>query len=107
MPKKKIHKPIPPKLQYSKEEWVDILNTKLDYSKAGMFLHCDHCLTQYLDERDKNQGMSPESPRDTFHYEMSNYPFTYPNNTQVNIVVVWCKTCGRSIWDTRHLGNII
>jgi hypothetical protein len=76
---------------------------KLDYDKAQPFLHCDHCLKLYLADRKKNNGTSKASPRDTFHYEASGYPFEFPDTTVENIMVIWCKTCGRPVWDSRHL----
>ena len=91
-------------MKLTKKQIIETSKVKLRYKKVNRFLHCDHCLTKYLKaRRTAPGGNSPESPRDTFHYEMSSYPFQYPNKVNANIVVAWCKTCGRQIWDSRHL----
>lgn len=95
-----------PIIKLTKKQAIKTHKIKLNYKGAGMFLHCKHCLSKYLKARKKNNGVSKESPRGTIHYEASDYVFTYPNGIKANILVIWCKTCGRSIWDSRHLTNL-
>lgn len=76
-----------------------IQSQKLDYKKAGMFLHCKHCMDGFL-----GGGLHEiMTPRDFGMYEISDYPFEYPDGATANIMAVWCKRCGRRVWDSRHL----
>ena len=86
----------------TKKEIQKIMSTKLDYKKAGMFLHCKTCLDKFLGSKD-NKKMSP---RDFGSYEISDYVFTYPNKLKANILVLWCKRCGKEVWDSRHLTHL-
>jgi hypothetical protein len=74
------------------------MKIKLDYKKANMFAHCNHCLKKGLPYN--------ESPDSYMNYQMTSYPFTYPDKTKANILVVWCKKCKREIWDSRHLTHL-
>lgn len=90
------------KNKFSKKEMQKIMNTKLDYKKAGMFLHCKSCLDSFLGSK-KHEKMSA---RDYGEYEISDYVFTHPDKTTANILVFWCKRCGKEVWDSRHLTHL-
>lgn len=91
-------------MKIKKEDRQKIEDTKLDYQKAEMFLHCESCLKDFMDSIDYKASML--SPRDAMSYEVSSYPFTYPNGVTANIIVVWCKDCGKKVWDTRHMTHL-
>ena len=86
----------------TKKEIQKIMNTKLDYKKAGMFLHCKNCLDPFL----KSKEHEKMSARDWGEYEISDYVFTYPNKLKANILVLWCKRCGKEVWDSRYLTHL-
>jgi len=70
----------------------------LSISKAKDFFHCKSCEVQF-DSGPLKQSMTL---RDFGLYEISKYAFLYPGKKKsVDIVVVWCKRCGRNIWDNR------
>lgn len=80
---------------------------KIEISQEGkrdemMFMHCKHCAEKFIGSEEH----SKKSPRDKFSYEISSYPFTYPNGETCQIFAVWCKTCGRPVWDSRHLTHL-
>jgi hypothetical protein len=91
---------------FSDEEKKEIMERTLKYEDGFRFLHCSHCLGEYLAEREANGGVSKESPRDAMNYEKSSVPFTYPDGTTANILALWCKKCGRPVWDTRHMTHL-
>ena len=90
------------KKRFNKKEIQKIMDKKLDYKKAGMFLHCKSCLNKFLGS-EANKKMSP---RDFGSYEISDYIFTYPDKKTANILVFWCKRCGKSVWDSRFLTHL-
>ena len=69
----------------------------LDYSLVKSFMHCAHCMEQFLG----SPLHDVMTPGEYGLYEASRYPFTYSDGTHADIVVVWCKRCGRSVWDSR------
>jgi len=71
----------------------------LDYAKADSFLHCRHCLADFL----AGEFGDGESPREALSYELSAYPLEVEPGMMERIFVAWCKRCGRSVWDSRHL----
>ena len=87
----------------TKSDIIKIEKTKLNYKKVQQFFHCEHCLTKYLKARKAHGGISLLSPQEEMNYEFSSYPFKMPDKTIESILVVWCKTCNRSVWDSRHL----
>ena len=76
----------------------EIFKTELSQDNVKMYFHCKACLP-------KKHEYFPagESPQSFMSYEVSSYGFTYPSGVMANILVVWCKKCGKSIWDSRHL----
>lgn len=91
-------------IKLSSEEIKKTSKIKLDYEKANQFLHCKDCLTKFLKSADYKAGLF--SPKEYMEYEVSSYPFKYPNGHTANILVVWCKKCGKEVWDSRHLTHI-
>jgi len=91
-------------MKLNKKDQLKIEETKLDYEKAGMFLHCKECLEPFLKSLDYKAGLI--SPRNAMAYEASSYPFAYPNGTVANIMVIWCKNCGKKVWDSRHMQHV-
>jgi uncharacterized protein with PIN domain len=93
-------------MNLSNKDKKDIMDVELKYEDNTQFLHCEHCLSAYLKEREANDGESDLSPRDAMNYESASQVFTYPDGTTANIFTVWCKTCGRRVWDSRHLTHL-
>lgn len=85
-----------------KEFAIETENKELKYGKSKNFLHCAHCIKQFMGS-ELNETMTA---RDYGMYEVSGYPFVYPDGTRADIVVVWCKRCNRKVWDSRHLTNL-
>jgi len=82
----------------SQKDIAKILNTQLDPEKEGvMYLHCDSCLKKFKEEREEF------SPEELTSYQATAYPFELPNGSKIGIIVVWCKNCGKRVWDSRHL----
>ncbi len=72
----------------------------LDYHRPGvMFVHCKYCLKEYY-SGDFGDG---KSPSEAMNYEISAYPIEMGRRKVARIIVVWCKRCKRSVWDSRHL----
>jgi uncharacterized protein with PIN domain len=93
-------------MNLSDKDKKKIMSTELKYEDCTQFLHCEHCLSEYLKEREANGGESEASPRDSFNYEPASAKFAYPDGTTANIFSVWCKKCGRLVWDSRHLTHL-
>jgi len=72
----------------------------LNYDRPGiMFLHCKHCLKEFY-----SGGFGDgQSPSEAMNYEVSAYPLALGKRKFARIIVVWCKRCKRSVWDSRHL----
>ena len=88
-------------MKVAKKDIKKVMDSKLKYGVEGcFFMHCKYCLKEF-DENPK--GMSPQ---EAMAYEISSYPFEYPNGITANIIVVWCKKCHRQVWDTRHLKHL-
>ena len=47
------------------------------------------------------------SPSDYGIYEVSTYPYSLEDGEVVDIVVLWCKRCHRSVWDSRMMDGLI
>lgn len=75
---------------------------ELNYNKAKKFFHCKHCLEQFIG----SELHSVMTPRDYGIYEVSTYDFTRPDGQVSEIVVVWCKRCGRTVWDSRSIQKV-
>ncbi len=73
---------------------------QLKYNNPGsMFLHCAKCLQEFYDGK-FGKG---QSPGEALSYEATGYLLKTGKNRMARIVVIWCKRCKRSIWDSRHL----
>lgn len=80
------------------EEEIEVIeNTEIHYRKAKQFFHCKGCIEQFMD----SELHDVMTPREYGLYEISSYDFKYPNGEIEEIVVVWCKRCGKRIWDGR------
>ena len=94
------------KNNFTNKEQIE--GTELDYKKAKQFFHCKHCIEQFFGS-ELHEMMTP---RDYGMYEVGTYDFEYPDGTNVEIVVAWCKRCGRKVWDGRayqkvyHSGSV-
>lgn len=71
----------------------------ISYRKAKKFFHCKNCIEQFLGSP-LHEVMTP---KEYGMYEVSTYDFSYPDGSIAEIIVVWCKRCGRKIWDGRNL----
>lgn len=78
---------------------LKIMKKQVKYKDAKMFLHCQHCLSEFIGSDEHKVS----SPSEAMSYEAAMVPFTYPDGTTVGIMAVFCKKCGRQVWDSRHL----
>lgn len=85
------------KKSFLASERKEIENTRIYHSKGKNFFSCDYCMDQFA----KSPLSETMTPRDYGMYEASKYSFRYPDGEKSDIVVVWCKRCGNSIWDNR------
>jgi len=90
------------KVFFTSSQIEEIQNTELSYNKAKNFLQCKHCTDQFLGTP-LHETMTP---KEYGIYEVSNYTFTYPKGLKEDIIVVWCKRCGRHIWDSRNFTSM-
>ena len=88
--------------EYTKDEIEEIKNKELSYVKAKDFFRCKNC----IDKFSKSALNKTMSPREYGMYEVSKYTFRYPRSRKAEVIVVWCKRCGRNIWDSRDLVSI-
>lgn len=72
---------------------------ELNYNKALNFLHCKSCIEQFLGS-DLHKVMTP---KEYGLYEASSYEYEHPSGEKEIIIVIWCKRCGRSVWDSRSV----
>ena len=86
-------------MKYTKDEIKNIEATEIDYTKTKTFFHCKNCIEQFMGSP-LHQSMTP---RDYGVYEVGSLAFTYPDGSIKDIVVVWCKRCGKIVWDNRML----
>lgn len=89
-----MEKPSPEKIKeiFAKEIVYGSENCKLA-------LHCKSC----LDEHNNGPYKDVMSPHEAMSYEAWAYEFEYAGGFKAGIVVVFCKKCGRKVWDSRHL----
>jgi uncharacterized protein with PIN domain len=73
----------------------------MDYKNTKKFFHCKHCIEQFLG----SELHDIMTPKDYGMYEVGTYDFPYPKGKE-EIVVVWCKRCGRKVWDGRNYRKI-
>ena len=81
------------------EALKDDLLVPLDYKHVEEFLHCRACVQDFYAHLFGNG----QSPREALSYELSSYPFQTQRGVKERIFVAWCKRCGGSVWDSRHL----
>lgn len=74
-------------------------NKSFDYKKTKLFLHCKECIEQFLN----SELHKIMTPKEYGLYEVGISDFTYSDGTVVEVVVVWCKRCGKKVWDGRDL----
>lgn len=86
----------------TEEEIKKIDDTNLVYRKSKTFFHCRNCIEQFKGSP-LHESMTP---REYGIYEASSYDFTYPDGTVAEIYVVWCRRCGRDVWDSRDLTKL-
>lgn len=76
----------------------NIDSVPLDYKKTKQFYHCKYCTEQFIG----SELHKVMTPKEYGLYEVGAYDFEYPNGDKAVITVVWCKRCGRPVWDSRH-----
>jgi hypothetical protein len=82
-------------MRYTKKIIQAIQKAKLNKEdRRAMFLHCKTCIPSQLPF-----GMSP---KEYGEYEIASVPLEIPGKT-IGVVSVWCKHCGKLVWDSRHL----
>jgi uncharacterized protein with PIN domain len=86
------------KRQLTEIEIKQVEKTALEYKKTKEFFHCKHCIEQFLG----SELHDIMTPRDYGMYEVGLYDFKMPDGSTSEIVVVWCKRCGRKVWDGRR-----
>ena len=77
----------------------EVEDKELSYNKVKEFLHCKTCIDSFLN----SPLHTTMSPAEYGIYEAGAYPFRYHNGQESDIVAIWCKRCGRMVWDSRHL----
>lgn len=87
------------KIKLTDKATEETFKVKLDYKKVSNFLHCGDCLDKY----NKSSLRHSLSPHEAMSYELSGYHFVYPDGKKAHILVVWCRKCKKSVWDSRHL----
>jgi uncharacterized protein with PIN domain len=90
------------KKDLSENEIRQIEKIPLDYKQTREFFHCKHCIEQFMG----SELHDIMTPRDYGMYEVGVYDFVYPDGSLAPIVVVWCKRCGRKVWDGRRYERI-
>jgi len=89
------------KKMLTEEQAIEELQAwKLDYDRdAEMALHCKHCLDEF------NDGVfgDYQSPREAMNYEAVSCRIPLSDGRAVSVVSIWCKRCGRPVWDSSHL----
>jgi hypothetical protein len=83
-------------------EIKQIEEAQLDYKETKKFLHCKNCIEQFLGS-ELNESMTP---RDYGIYEVGICDFLYPDGTRRDVIVMWCRRCGRKVWDSRSFMKI-
>ncbi len=81
----------------TKAEIKQVQQAVLKYDDCGMFLHCKTCIPSKIP--------FGQSARDFAAYEIATYPLKVGEGV-VNIVTIWCKHCGKLVWDSRHLTHL-
>lgn len=77
------------------EEEVEILRRTIPkYEDCGMFMHCKTCIPSKLPPN--------TSPREFAAYEVASCKLKVGMKS-VGVITVWCKHCGKLVWDSRHL----
>ena len=84
---------------FTKKELKEIFEKEIKYEEATMFMHCQNCLSKFIG----SELHSYKSAHEAMEYEVSSAPFVYPDGTKASVLVVWCKKCGKEVWDSRHL----
>jgi hypothetical protein len=69
---------------------------RFDYKKAKKFFHCKNCMESFLGS-ELHESMTP---RQYGNYEVSTYDLETPSGESVETVVVWCKRCGKEVWNS-------
>lgn len=87
---------------YSAKELRALSRKELKYEDSTQFLHCQDCLSKFLE----SSQHSSLTPRDAMEYEVSMVPLEYPDGVTIGVIAVWCKRCGKRVWDSRHLTNM-
>ena len=90
------------KTDLTETEIKQIEATNLDYKKTKEFFHCKYCIEQFLG----SELHDVMTPKDYGMYEVGTIDFIYPGGEKDEIAVVWCKRCGRKVWDSRRYKKV-
>lgn len=71
---------------------------KLKYEDVKNFLHCKHCIEQFL-ESPLHEVMTP---RDYSLYELGLSDLEEDGNVRP-VFILWCRRCGRQVWNSTIL----
>ncbi|MFA6972514.1 MAG: hypothetical protein WC208_14110 [Gallionella sp.] len=85
------------KHEFTKDEIKEIQTAVLDYKDCGMFLHCKTCIPSKIP--------FGQSAKEFCSYEIATYPLKVGKGV-TNIITIWCKHCGKLVWDSRHLRHL-
>lgn len=83
--------------RHSKAQILRVKNIPLNRSRAKGFFQCKDCAEEFK----KNNLSEFLSIKEYGMYEASLYCFEYPDGKKADIVVIWCKRCGKPVWDSR------
>ena len=90
-------------MEYTKDVLKQVQSFVPDYEDGYSFLHCASCL------KEKVAGVfgKGESPEEAMSYVAAAVPMPIKEKgkptTNVGVVVVFCRRCKKTVWDSRHL----
>lgn len=83
---------------FTKKDIEVIKRSKPKYKDIQLFLHCKTCIP-----KDIPLGVSA---KEYGNYEIASCKITVGKKKSVNVMTIWCKWCGRLVWDSRHLTHL-
>jgi len=81
-------------INYTPEFIKKLMEADLDYEESAYFAHCQTCIP--------SQVPKGQSPEEFGSYCVSAVPVVV-DGIKISVLVLWCKHCGKRVWDSRHL----
>ena len=83
---------------------VPIGQIEFVYKRAKTFLNCAHC----MDEIRGTTLSEHMTPKEYAMLEASAYMIAPADGgKKIEIMVIWCKRCGRPVWDSREVQGLL